>query len=36
MCRYVDKVIQMVDGKITSIVGDRAEIDALANGQLAH
>ena len=30
MCRYVDRVIQMVDGRISGIVDDRAEIDALA------
>ncbi len=31
MCKYVDKVIQMVDGKVNRMVDDRAEIDALAN-----
>ena len=31
MCKYVDKVIQMVDGKVNRIIADRAEIDALAN-----
>jgi putative ABC transport system ATP-binding protein len=30
MCRYVDKVIQMVDGRINRVINDRAEIDALA------
>jgi putative ABC transport system ATP-binding protein len=30
MARYVDKVIQMKDGKINRIIEDRAEIDALA------
>ncbi len=30
MTRYVDKVIQMKDGKINRIIEDRAEIDALA------
>jgi putative ABC transport system ATP-binding protein len=30
MTRYVDKVIQMKDGKINRIIDDRAEIDALA------
>jgi putative ABC transport system ATP-binding protein len=30
MTRYVDKVIQMKDGKISRIIEDRAEIDALA------
>lgn len=31
MCKYVDKVVQMVDGKIAHIITERAEIDALAN-----
>lgn len=31
MCRYVDRVIQMVDGNINRILVDRAEIDALAD-----
>jgi putative ABC transport system ATP-binding protein len=31
MCRYVDRVIQMVDGKINRVLSTRAEIDALAN-----
>jgi putative ABC transport system ATP-binding protein len=31
MCRHVDRVIQMVDGKIRRIIDQRAEIDALAN-----
>jgi putative ABC transport system ATP-binding protein len=30
MCRYVDRVIRMVDGKVAQIMRDRAEIDALA------
>jgi putative ABC transport system ATP-binding protein len=30
MCRYVDRVIQMVDGKVSRIISDRSEIDALA------
>jgi putative ABC transport system ATP-binding protein len=30
MCHYVDKVIQMLDGKITRIIEDRAEIETLA------
>ncbi|MGA9190348.1 MAG: ABC transporter ATP-binding protein [Anaerolineales bacterium] len=30
MCRYVDKVIQMVDGKIARVVTERSEIDLLA------
>lgn len=32
MCRYVDRVIQMMDGKIISVLSTRAEIDALAGG----
>ncbi|NMC12362.1 MAG: ABC transporter ATP-binding protein [Chloroflexi bacterium] len=32
MTQYVDRVIQMVDGKIYKIINDRAEIDALAAG----
>ncbi len=31
MCKYVDKVVQMVDGKIAHIITERAEINALAN-----
>lgn len=30
MCRYVDRVIQMVDGRINRILSERSEIDALA------
>lgn len=30
MCHYVDKVVQMLDGKIERIIEDRAEIEALA------
>ena len=30
MCRYVDRVIQMVDGKISRIIDSRQEMDALA------
>jgi putative ABC transport system ATP-binding protein len=29
MCRYVDRVVQMVDGKVNRVVENRAEIDAL-------
>lgn len=32
MTQYVDRVIQMVDGKIYKTIDDRAEIDALASG----
>ncbi|MEZ4706281.1 MAG: ABC transporter ATP-binding protein [Caldilineaceae bacterium] len=30
MCRYVDRVISMMDGRISRILDDRVEIDALA------
>ena len=30
MCRFVDRVIQMVDGQINRVICDRAEIDELA------
>jgi len=30
MCKYVDKVIQMVDGKIARVITEREEIDLLA------
>lgn len=29
MCKYVDKIIEIADGKITSILNNRTEIDAL-------
>jgi putative ABC transport system ATP-binding protein len=31
MCRYVDKVIQMIDGQVTRVVKDKEGINALAN-----
>lgn len=31
MCKYVDKVVQMVDGKLAHVITDRSEINALAN-----
>ncbi len=31
MCKYVDKVVQMVDGKLARVITERTEIDALAN-----
>jgi putative ABC transport system ATP-binding protein len=34
MCRYVDRVIQMVDGRINRVLTDRAEIDALAESSV--
>jgi putative ABC transport system ATP-binding protein len=30
MCKYVDKVVQMIDGKIARIITERSEIDLLA------
>ncbi len=30
MVKYVDRVIQMMDGHLSQIISDRAEIDALA------
>jgi len=30
MCKYVDRVIQMMDGRLSQIISDRGEIDALA------
>jgi len=30
MCKYVDRVIQMVDGKVSQILTDRREIAAMA------
>jgi putative ABC transport system ATP-binding protein len=29
MCKYVDKIIQIADGKITSVLKNRDEIEAL-------
>jgi putative ABC transport system ATP-binding protein len=34
MCRYVDRVLQMMDGKIVGELTTRDEIDALAGGKL--
>lgn len=31
MCKYVDKVIQMLDGRLAHVITERAEINALAN-----
>lgn len=36
MCRYTDRVIQMMDGNLSRILTDRAEIDALAEGAAMH
>jgi putative ABC transport system ATP-binding protein len=30
MCKYVDKVVQMVDGKIARVITERSEIELLA------
>ena len=35
MCKYVDRVIQMMDGKVSQILTDRRAIDALANLHVA-
>jgi putative ABC transport system ATP-binding protein len=34
MCRFVDRVIQMVDGQIERVIDVRAEIDALAESAI--
>lgn len=31
MCTYVDRVIQIVDGRLVRVISDRGEIEALAN-----
>ncbi len=31
MCKYVDRVIQMVDGQVQQIISDHDEINTLAN-----
>jgi len=31
MCRYVDRIIQIEDGRIASIISEREDIDALIN-----
>ncbi len=36
MCKYVDRVIRMIDGRIRDIITDRAEIDALAAPRVVH
>jgi len=33
MCQYVDKVIQMLDGKVERIIEDKREIHALAKSR---
>jgi putative ABC transport system ATP-binding protein len=35
MCKYVDRVLQMRDGKLVQIIDDRLEIEKLAMGALA-
>ncbi len=34
MCRFVDRVIQMVDGQIERVIDAHAEIDALAESAI--
>ena len=34
MCRYVDRVIQMVDGRVNRVIAERSEIDALAESAI--
>lgn len=34
MCRYVDRVIQMVDGQINRVVNERSEIESLADSSI--
>ncbi len=36
MCKYVDRVIQMVDGSVEQIISDAEEINALANFDAMH
>jgi putative ABC transport system ATP-binding protein len=36
MCRYVDRVIQMVDGRVSRVIANAEEIKALAAAQLYH
>ncbi|MEZ4582325.1 MAG: hypothetical protein R3A10_11950 [Caldilineaceae bacterium] len=31
MCRYVDKIVQMIDGQVSRIIRDRDEIDEVAS-----
>jgi hypothetical protein len=35
MCRYVDRVLQMRDGKLVQVIEDKYEIEMLARGELA-
>jgi len=34
MCRYVDRVIQMVDGRINRVIAEKAEIESLAESAI--
>jgi putative ABC transport system ATP-binding protein len=36
MCRYVDRVFQMIDGKLARIISDKDEIQKLANTDITH
>ena len=33
ICAYADRIMQMEDGRLTRIISDRAEIEALTNGE---
>jgi len=33
MCKYVDRVLQMRDGKLVRVIEDRKEIEKLAKGE---
>jgi putative ABC transport system ATP-binding protein len=33
MCKYVDRVLQMRDGKLVRVIEDRNEIEKLAKGE---
>jgi putative ABC transport system ATP-binding protein len=35
MCNYVDRVLQMRDGKLVQVIEDQYEIEMLAQGVLA-
>ena len=35
MCKYVDRVLQMRDGKLVQVIEDKCEIENLAAGGLA-
>ena len=35
MCKYVDRALQMRDGKLVRVIEDKDEIEMLARGELA-